>query len=108
MGRGGKRDGAGRKSHLTGDQALYVGHFCETLWRETAEKQGFDRYERSPEAPMIRHEQDRAQLIPVKLRQLPSRETRENLEDIRDSIDDLTGKQRRLTVHLRRPYRAKP
>jgi hypothetical protein len=114
MGRGGKRPDAGRKSPLTREQALYVGEFCESLWREVAEKQAFDRYENSPEGRMIRAEQVRAHMIPVKLRQLRRRDTRENLKDIRDSIDELTGvdesgtARRRLTIHLQRPYGVKP
>jgi hypothetical protein len=35
MPRGGKRDGAGRKSRLSGTERVYCWEQCETLWRES-------------------------------------------------------------------------
>jgi hypothetical protein len=106
MARGGVRPGAGRKG-LSSIEKLRIGDECARRWAELTEQQTFDRHEKSDEARMIRLEQVRAHLIPVKLRQLPRRETRENLEDISISIDEITGGKRFTLIPTKRPYGSK-
>jgi hypothetical protein len=104
MTRGGARSGAGRKSNLSKLQALMVGGYCEALWNQAAEDQAHARHEQEPTTKMIRQEQDRAELIPKSPR------GRRMNPEITESIDDIVraaGRQRAVSIPLKRPYGAK-
>lgn len=101
--RGGARSGAGRKSPLTGWQSLQVGEHCETLWLQAAEAQALARYEELPKTKEIRAEQLRTEMIPMAAR----RRAKQSLQDIGESIDDITGGKRGVSLPLKRPYGAK-
>lgn len=101
MTRGGARAGAGRKSPLNGFQALQVGQYCEALWIKAAEEQAHARYEALPQTKDIRAEQARADLIPL------SRGKRRMNPDITESIDEITGGKRSISLPLMRPFGVK-
>jgi hypothetical protein len=108
MSRGGARPGAGRKG-LSAYEKLIIGGECQRRWDELAERLALEQYEALPATKMVREEQARTQMIPVKLREKPPRATRDTLEDVRESIDDIVGDiGRRVTVKIKRPYGARP
>lgn len=103
MTRGGSREGSGRKAQISGLQALQVGGYCEALWEQAAVDQALARYEALPSTKDIRAEQSRTDLIPPPIR----RRARGALSDITESIDEITGGARRVTLPILRPYGAK-
>jgi hypothetical protein len=109
MSRGGAGRGQGRKPVLDDLQALMVGEHCENLWSSEAENQAIERYKATPEGRMIADEQERSQLIPVRVR----RHSRGAIEDIHDSINDIINPEnpeearRGLSLPTQRPYGAK-
>jgi hypothetical protein len=100
--RGGARSGAGRRSVLSREQALWVGEECERLWIKASEDQAMARYEKGPITEMIRDEQARTDLIPIF-----ARKARGSVRDITESIDEITGGVRVMSIPRKRAYGAK-
>lgn len=103
MARGGARAGAGRKG-LTNYEKLLIGAECERRWDDLAEREAIERHNALPENQAIVQEQARAELIPKRLR----RSAKESIRDISESIDEITGGARRVSIPIKRPYGAKP
>jgi hypothetical protein len=103
MTRGGARAGAGRKSALSGYEALQVGERFEYLRIMAAEDQAMSRQHAGK---LIEAAQERANSIPLKERK------RGMPEDITDDVDFYTGStpdasRRAMSLPVKRQYGAK-
>jgi hypothetical protein len=96
--RGGPRAGAGRKSALSGYEALQVGERFEYLRIMAAEEEAMARF---PNRHQIEAAQERANSIPIKERK------RGMPEDITDDVDFYTGGNRASSTPVKRQYGSK-
>ena len=66
MGRGGKRDGAGRKSLLDEEEEISIGSICERMWQDMATQAAWSEYEGRSYVKDVRSSQQELQNIPVR------------------------------------------
>jgi hypothetical protein len=105
LGRGGRREGAGRKRVLDPIQAILIGIECEKRWERLARKQALQKNQNRPDIQQVRVHQARLGTIPVKLRRRSS--VAETLAEVGEDIGSLLPKGRFRAIPIKRPYGAR-